>query len=171
MGTFGVGVLTPGWRDVAEILIVSAVLYKALKFLVGTRALQIVFGLLVLALIYVAAFVLRFGMITYLLGVLFTYGAFAAIVVFQPELRSALARLGQSRIFTFFRESATDDVASIILDTLDRLSRTSTGAGPCQWADQWFAISHVCKAPGSGSFAIAFCVVTYTNGSFHRTQQ
>lgn len=127
-GAFGVGVITPGWRDAVEILIVAAVLYKVLKFLVGTRALQIVFGLLVLALIYVAAFVLRFGMITYLLGVLFTYGAFAAIVVFQPELRSALARLGQSRILTLFRESATDDVAAIVVDALDRLSRTGTGA-------------------------------------------
>ena len=94
----GSGLPTPGWRDLLEILIVAAVTYRVLRFLVGTRALQIVFGVLLLAGVYVAAFLLRLSTITYLLGVIFTYGAFAAIVVFQPELRSALARLGQARI-------------------------------------------------------------------------
>ena len=39
----------PTWRDLLEILIVAAVLYRVLKFLAGTRALQILFGLVVLA--------------------------------------------------------------------------------------------------------------------------
>ena len=89
---------TPGWRDLLEILIVAYVVYALLRFLVGTRALQIVFGLLVLAAIYLVAFLLKLSMITYLLGVVFTYGAFAALVVFQPELRQALARLGQTPV-------------------------------------------------------------------------
>ena len=93
---------TPGWRDLLEILIVAYVIYALLRFLVGTRALQIVFGLLVLAFIYLAAFLLKLSMITYLLGVVFTYGVFAALVVFQPELRQALARLGQTPAFRLF---------------------------------------------------------------------
>ena len=93
---------TPGWRDVLEILIVAYVVYALLRFLVGTRALQIVFGLLILAVIYLAAFLLKLSMITYLLGVVFTYGVFAALVVFQPELRQALARLGETPVFRLF---------------------------------------------------------------------
>src|SRR5262249_36312605 len=50
---------SPGWRDLLEILIVAYVLYALLRFLVGTRALQIVFGLLVLAVIYLVAFLLK----------------------------------------------------------------------------------------------------------------
>ena len=50
---------TPGWRDLLEILIVAYVVYALLRFLVGTRALQIVFGLLVLAVIYLVAFLLK----------------------------------------------------------------------------------------------------------------
>jgi len=92
----------PQWRDLLEILIVAFVIYRMLRFLVGTRALQIVFGLLVLAAIYLAAFLLKLSMITYILGVVFTYGALAALVVFQPELRQALARLGQTRVFRIF---------------------------------------------------------------------
>ena len=92
----------PQWRDLLEILIVAFVIYRLLLVLVGTRALQIVFGLLVLAAIYFAALLLKLTMITYLLGVVFTYGVIAALVVFQPELRHALARLGQTRVFRLF---------------------------------------------------------------------
>ncbi len=119
---------SPGWRDLLEILIVAYVLYALLRFLVGTRALQIVFGLLVLAVIYLAAFLLKLSMITYLLGVVFTYGVFAVLVVFQPELRQALARLGQSRVFRVFGGGPGRGVAEQIAEAVERLSRSATGA-------------------------------------------
>jgi diadenylate cyclase len=119
---------TPGWRDALEILIVAYVIYALLRFLVGTRALQMVFGLLVLAVIYLAAFLLKLSMITYLLGVLFTYGVFAAVVVFQPELRHALARLGQTPFFRLFGVGPGPEVADEIGKAVERLSRSATGA-------------------------------------------
>lgn len=119
---------TPGWRDLLEILIVAYVVYALLRFLVGTRALQIVFGLLVLTVIYLVAFLLKLSMITYLLGVAFTYGVFAALVVFQPELRQALARLGQSPVFRLFGAAAGTEVAEEIATAVERLSRSATGA-------------------------------------------
>jgi diadenylate cyclase len=119
---------TPGWRDLLEILIVAYVVYAILRFLVGTRALQIVFGLLVLTVIYLVAFLLKLSMITYLLGVAFTYGVFAALVVFQPELRQALARLGQSPVFRLFGAAAGTEVAEEIATAVERLSRSATGA-------------------------------------------
>jgi len=118
----------PGWRDVVQILLIAFVIYRGLRFLVGTKALQIVLGLVLLAGIYIAAFLLKFGMITYLLGALFTYGVFAALVVFVPELRSALARLGQSRIFRFFAPIKSTAVAEQVAEAVDRLSRNATGA-------------------------------------------
>jgi diadenylate cyclase len=119
---------TPGWRDLLEILIVAYVIYALLRFLVGTRALQIVFGLLVLAVIYLAAFLLKLTMITYLLGVVFTYGVFAALVVFQPELRQALARLGQTPAFRLFGAGSGPAVAEEIGKAVERLRHTATGA-------------------------------------------
>jgi diadenylate cyclase len=119
---------TPGWRDVLEVLVVAYVIYALLRFLVGTRALQIVFGLLVLGIIYLAAFGLKLSMITYLLGVVFTYGAFAAVVVFQPELRQALARLGQTPVFRLFGAGPGPAVADEIGKAVERLSRSATGA-------------------------------------------
>ena len=119
---------TPGWRDLLEILIVAYVIYSLLRFLVGTRALQIVFGLLVLAVIYLAAFLLKLSMITYLLSVLFTYGVFAAVVVFQPELRQALARLGQTPVFRLFGAGPGPAVAEEIGKAVELLSQAGTGA-------------------------------------------
>jgi len=110
------------WPDLFEILLVSFVVYRFLLFLVGTRALQIVIGLVILSLTYFVAVFAKFTMISTLLGVVFTYGAFAAVVVFQPELRNALARLGQSRFMR--RQSVAEEIA----EALDRLSRASTGA-------------------------------------------
>jgi diadenylate cyclase len=119
---------TPHWRDLLEILIVAYVIYSLLRFLVGTRALQIVFGLLILAAIYFGAFLLKLSMITYVLGVVFTYGVFAALVVFQPELRQALARLGQTPVFRIFGASASAVLAEEIAEAVERLSRSATGA-------------------------------------------
>lgn len=121
-------IAVPSWRDLLEILIVAAVLYQVLKFLAGTRALQILFGVVVLAATYVVAFLLKLSMITYILGVVFTYGAFAALVVFQPELRYALARLGQARPFGFFGGRPASVVAEEIAEAVDRLSQSATGA-------------------------------------------
>jgi hypothetical protein len=102
--------IPPLWPDTFEILLVAYVLYRFLLYLVGTRAIQIMLGLVVFVVAYFGALFAEFTMITQLLGVLVPYAAFAAIVVFQPELRSALARLGQARWVRAFardRQSVT----------------------------------------------------------------
>ncbi|HEU4569763.1 MAG TPA: diadenylate cyclase CdaA [Gemmatimonadales bacterium] len=118
----------PTWRDVVEVVLVAFLLYRLLRFLAGTRALQIVFGLLVLLAAWLAAAWLKFTMVTYLLSGIFTYGVFALLVVFQPEVRQALARLGRARPFRFGTGSASAAVAEQVAEALARLSRASTGA-------------------------------------------
>ena len=120
--------LHPGWRDVLEILIVSYALYRVLLLFHGTRTLQIVTGLVMLLAIYSAAWVLKLEMITYVLGFVFQYGAIALLVVFAPELRAALAHLGQARFARLFRQMAQREVAEEIVDGVERLSRSGIGA-------------------------------------------
>lgn len=120
--------LIPDWYDVIQILIVAYVVYRLLMFLAGTRALQILVGITALGFIYFGALVLKLNMIATLLGVVFTYGAFAAIVVFQPELRHALARLGRTRVFTLLAGSSKRQVADEIAEAAGRLARNGTGA-------------------------------------------
>jgi diadenylate cyclase len=120
--------LHPGWRDVAEVLLVAYALYRALRLFHGTRTLQIVTGLGIMLAVYAAAWLLKLEMITYLLGFVFQYGAIALLVVFAPELRSALAHLGQARFARIFQEMEQREVAEEICEGVERLSRSGIGA-------------------------------------------
>ncbi|HJU66273.1 MAG TPA: diadenylate cyclase CdaA [Gemmatimonadaceae bacterium] len=117
-----------GWRDVIEIALVAFVIYRILLLIHGTRAVQMLIGVVVLVFTYAVAWLFKFTMITYLLGLVFTYGAFAALVVFQPELRAALAHLGQSRVTRFFRRMEVGEVAEEIAGAVERLSRSGIGS-------------------------------------------
>jgi len=114
-------------KDVAEILVVSFLLYRVLVVYTGTRAFQVLIGFVVLVSIYVASQALQLRLIPYLLSQVFTYGAFALIVIFQPELRTALARLGRTRLFQAFARLEQQEVMDEIAEAADRLAKAKIG--------------------------------------------
>ena len=120
--------LQPGWGDLVEIAIVAILFYRFLILLQRTRAMQMLLGAFLLVGIYFVARLLDFALIRYLLETLFQYGAIAALVVFQPELRSALARLGRNRFARFL--SSMDDGQSLdeLVDAVMELARLKRGA-------------------------------------------
>ncbi len=120
--------LRPGWGDLVEILIVAFLLYRLLLVIQRTRARQILLGVVLLALTYGLARFLDFILIEKLLATFFQYGAIAALVIFQPELRAALARLGQSRMLRVFQRLEGSRVADEIVEAVERLSRSRIGA-------------------------------------------
>ena len=120
--------LTPGWTDLAEILIVAFLLYKVLLVIQRTRAMQIMLGVALLAFTYGLARLLDLILIRRLLEAGFAYGAIAALVVFQPELRSALARLGRSRMIRVFQHPEQGRVAEEVIEAAVRLARARHGA-------------------------------------------
>ena len=120
--------LRPGWVDLVEIVIVTFLLYRILLVLQRTRALQILIGVVLLAVTYGAARLFDLILIRTILEAFFQYGAIAALVVFQPELRSALARLGQSRMIRVFHGLEASRVADEIVEAVQRLSRARHGA-------------------------------------------
>ena len=120
--------LHPGWREILEVVLVAYALYRVLLLFHGTRTLQIVTGLGMLLATYAAAWLLRLEMITYVLGFVFQYGAIALLVVFAPELRAALAHLGQARFARLFRDMEQREVAEEIVEAVERLSRSGIGA-------------------------------------------
>jgi diadenylate cyclase len=120
--------LHPDLRDLIEIALVAYVLYRILLLFHGTRAVQMLVGIAVLLLTYALAWVLKLTMITYLLGLVFTYGAFAALIIFQPELRAALAHLGQSPVTRLFRRMETGEVVEEMVSAVERLARSGIGA-------------------------------------------
>ena len=116
------------WRDGLEIGVVALVFYRILLLIHGTRALQILSGVVVLVAAYALASLLQLVTITYLLGLVFTYGMFALLIIFQPELRAALAHIGQTPVTRLFRRVEQGAVEDEIADAVDRLARSGVGA-------------------------------------------
>jgi diadenylate cyclase len=120
--------LHPGWRELVELVLITYALYRVLRLFHGTRTLQILSGIAILLVVYAAAWALKLTLITFLLGYVFEYGAIGLLVVFAPELRSALAHLGQARFARVFREMEQREVAEEIVEAVERLSRSGIGA-------------------------------------------
>lgn len=120
--------LTPGWTDLIEILIVAFLLYRILVVIQRTRAMQIMIGVVLVALMYGLARLLDLILVRTLLEAAFQYGAIAALVVFQPELRAALARLGRNRMIRAFQRLEGSRVVEELIDATERLARARHGA-------------------------------------------
>ncbi len=121
--------LRPDLSDILQIAVVAYIFYRLLLLWAGTRAIQMIMGLLVLFAVYALAGVLELELIRYLLEFVFTYGALAAVVIFQPELRSALTKLGQNRFWKYFsRSGKTSEALLELAHATQVLSRKRIGA-------------------------------------------
>lgn len=89
---------------------------------------QMLLGAFILVGAYFLARILDFSLIPFLLENLFRYGAIAALVVFQPELRSALARLGRSRFVRFLQSMDDSRGMDELVDAVMELARLKRGA-------------------------------------------
>ena len=103
---------TFGLRDVIDIAVVSLAMYQILLFARKSRAGQLVRGLLLLLVFYALADVMQLRTVRWVLTNVMQIGFIAAIVLFQPELRRTLERMGQSTnwtklLFTTHRQDPT----------------------------------------------------------------
>ncbi|PYM35291.1 MAG: TIGR00159 family protein [Candidatus Rokuibacteriota bacterium] len=83
------------WRDAVDILVVAAVAYRVLVTFRGTRAVQMLTGVALLAGATVVARRLELYSTSWILGNLWSFWVIALIVLFQPELRRSLAEVGR----------------------------------------------------------------------------
>jgi len=88
-------------RDIVDILIVAFLIYRVLVYLSKTRAIQILFGIMTIILISVVSKLLNLYTLSFLVNSVLTIGIFAIIVIFQPEIRKLLARLGEGQLGVF----------------------------------------------------------------------
>ena len=83
------------WRDVLDITVVTVLFYRLLLLIRGTRAVQLTFGLVVLVLVGVAAKVLNLQLTYFIFSNLAPALLIGIVILFQPELRRALDRVGR----------------------------------------------------------------------------
>ena len=106
-----------GWWDLVDILVVSALIYEILKLIRGTRAVQMaVGGGFLVALFYGS----RWGhleTVNWLIRNMVGYLVFGVIVLFQSDIRRALAHLGRAPFFRYFAkpESAEESIEELIV--------------------------------------------------------
>ena len=122
--------------DIVEILIIAVIVYEIMLWIKNTKAWMLLRGLLMLGLFILVAYVFRMHAILYLaresIGIL----AFAALVVFQPELRRALEKLGEKNRFSSFslfdrgRENLrfSDKTREALVDACFSMGSVKTGA-------------------------------------------
>ncbi len=96
-------------RSLVDIAIVSFIIYRILVLLTGTRAIQLVKGVLMLALLSALATLLGFRLLTWFLGTTLWALSFAIPIVFQPELRKMLEELGRGKFHLFQRQMSVDE--------------------------------------------------------------
>ena len=82
--------------DILDILLITIILYYVFLLFRGTRAVQMIFGGLLLILAWLLAQWWELNTLVWLLSNLATMGIVAVVILFQPEIRSALTRIGQS---------------------------------------------------------------------------
>lgn len=115
-------------RDGIEILILTVCIYQIYKAFRSTRGAQILVGLgTILILLVLFSTVLRLEVIQWIITRTAAVLAFALIVIFQPELRTGLARLGSNRLFSFYSRRKHDFLERFS-DSVVNLSKKRIGA-------------------------------------------
>ena len=124
-------------RDTIDILIISFVFYQLIVFARKSHAGQLIKGLVLLLAFFALANVLELRTVSWVLNNVLTIGFTAAVIIFQPELRRALERMGQSTGWAgqLFSRRADPSLRGVwqsavvaICDAAEQLSDTRTGA-------------------------------------------
>lgn len=134
-----VGVIhTISFKDVLDILLVAYIIYKSINLIRETRAEQLLKGILLFVAAYYLSVILELKTMSFLLSNIIQFGVLALIVVFQPELRSALEHLGRSSVgrFKFFgaseeaqkEDNKTAEAISAVCEAARSLQKDRIGA-------------------------------------------
>jgi len=117
------------WKPVFEIIILWFVIYHIMLFFEGTRAVQVLRGIIILLVAFFLFQRLNFTILDWLLTKLFGISVIAILIIFHPEIRQGLARLGQRHLFgTSLREEEWDVILKETGRAVDNLLRENIGA-------------------------------------------
>ena len=119
---------TVGFFDILDILLVAFILYSAYKFMRDRRAGKLSVGILIIVGVLTVSNLLNLRAVNFLLENFFQVGLIALIVVFQPELRSMLEKIGNSSLKNFNRGNETEVYVNEICNAVEALSKDKTGA-------------------------------------------
>jgi len=116
------------WIAAADILIAAFVIYQALVFIQGRRAMHMVVGVALAVTFFYFSRWTRLDTVSWLLSTMLPYFVFLIIIVFQSEIRRALAHFGQTAFpGSLSRINRTESTEEIVL-SVEKLASSRTGA-------------------------------------------
>jgi diadenylate cyclase len=109
--------------DILDIGVVSLILYRLLLIIKGTKAAQMLIGLGILLLASLASRYLELFTIDWIVQSFFAQIVIAIIVLFQPEIRRALAHMGETQFLTFTKAEELKSLEEIVRATISLANR------------------------------------------------
>jgi len=116
------------WRDAIDVAVVAFIIYNILALIRGTRAMQISIGLVLLASTFFVARAFDLPALEAISREILFYLPFAIIVLFQHEIRRALARMGTNPLLSFFTRNALSTAFEPVARATEILSAKRIGA-------------------------------------------
>ena len=124
--------LSMSLSDVLDVLVVAVAVYGAISFIRRTNSTRFAQGILLLLVALGLSGLLKLSLTNFLLRQVFEIGVLAMVVLFQPEIRRALERVGSYRFFSLFgKEVGGQALEKTIVQTVNActdMSRSRTGA-------------------------------------------
>lgn len=122
-------------NDLVDIIVVTLLVYFLINLIRETRAMSLFKGLLIIALVFLVSTIFKLTALNYILTATVQIGVFALVVIFQPELRNILERLGRFNVITNIMNVSDDEKQSRLKEAIDSvaeaaadMSKTRTGA-------------------------------------------
>jgi uncharacterized protein (TIGR00159 family) len=134
------GFLHLTWVDILDIIVVALLIYVIFRWIRGTSAMNIFIAIIFLFLVRIIAVAMNMKMLSSLMGTVIDVGAIALVVIFQPEIRQFLNRLGRSaslkgtglrfldRLFGRDASRLDSDALTETLEACRTMSEEKTGA-------------------------------------------
>ena len=126
------------FNDIIDILVVAVIVFGLFRLVRETRAEQLLKGVIILLAVYIISMLLGLTMMMGLMRLLFEFSVLIVAIVFQPELRKALERLGKTGFWKYFNlikngknSDETEAIKKAIVATADTatlFSSSRTGA-------------------------------------------
>ncbi len=116
------------WHSILDILFVWFIFYQVLLLIRGTRAFQMVLGILMFLILYLLSSGLKLYTLNWMITSFWSQLVLALLILFQPEIRKALARVGKSPLLFGFSPSELPLDIDEILKTVQTFSKRGVGA-------------------------------------------
>lgn len=125
-----------GIADILDMILVTFIIYEIIIWFRSTRAWTLFKGVIVLVLVAVLASVIKMNVTSWILQNTMVYGMLALVIIFQPEIRKALERLGHGRFFSLFstaeqKKMLSHETVNEIIEAMEEMASVKTGALIC----------------------------------------